>query len=106
MLRNIDIESVILTVFFIIALITNIILLLIVLIATILCIYFPQYRGLIVGLLVALFSLPVYLLISILPLDPTVRIILQLIAYSLLMSIVYLFVIRGYEKRRALATRT
>jgi SNF family Na+-dependent transporter len=102
-LSHIDLDTVILivlfAVFLIVAFITSPILLIIVLVALLICIYLPQYRALIVGFLVILFSLPLYVIISILPLDPILRVILQVAVYAILLFITFFYVIREYEKR-------
>jgi SNF family Na+-dependent transporter len=102
-LSHIDLDTVILialfAVFLIVALITSPILLIIVLVALLICIYLPQSRPLLVGFLVILFSLPLYVIISILPLDPALRVILQVAVYAILLFITFFYVIREYEKR-------
>jgi 4-hydroxybenzoate polyprenyltransferase len=104
-LSHIDSGTVILialfAVFFTVALIiSSPVLLIVALVALLICIYFPQYRALVVGFLAILFSLPLYVIISILPLDPTLRVFLQIAAYAVLLFMTFYYIVKEYEKVR------
>lgn len=74
------------------------------LVAVILCTILPNYRPLIAGIYIVYTSLPLYLLIASLPIDYRLRIVLQLVAFSLMLFFV-LYMLLSHHRRISLRTR-
>lgn len=77
---------------------------LVTLVTVILLIVLPNYRPLIAGVYIAYTSLPLYLLIASLPIDYRLRIVLQLLAFSLMLFLV-LYMVLMHHRRISLRTR-